>query len=147
VIIILLEIPLLLTTYIYSSKSKEILTTVSSLHPSRQESLTTNHLLDQEDQFVKLKIVQLNLVRYAFIVTFVLHTIELACYYVGDEEIICVTGSSGIQVTNSLELYILSVENVSELFPHFIIPFIFWFIPAKMNRTAKTLYVRVAACR
>ena len=40
--------------------------------------------------------------RFAFIVSFVLHAIELYCYFIGDEEIICSDVTERIRVTNEL---------------------------------------------
>lgn len=81
------------------------------------------------------------MVRYAFVVSFVLHAIELFCYFYGNEEIICSKDTNRITVTSALELYILIVQNISEMFPHFIIPFIFWHLPARLNNRSDTVYV------
>jgi hypothetical protein len=50
---------------------------------------------------------QLNLVRYAFLVSFVLHLIEVVTYYVVDYDIVC--HNNKILTTSSVELYILIV--------------------------------------
>lgn len=43
----------------------------------------------------------------------VLHLIELSCYYIGNEQIICLGTTNKVQITNALELYILCIENLS----------------------------------
>lgn len=98
--------------------------------------------MNDEDQIIKVKVLQLKLVKFAFIFTIVLHIIELCCYYIADQQIICSTESNRIRVTNSMELYILTVENISELFPHFIIPFIFWYVPSKIFKSNLTIFVK-----
>jgi hypothetical protein len=40
-----------------------------------------------------------------------------------------------------LGLATVSIENVSELFPHIVIPIIFWFLVIKPRLTTETLYV------
>lgn len=81
----MLEIPLLLATYVYSSKYKRMLKPLSMNLIPKSELTSNDHVLNEQDQFIRVKIFQLNLVRFAFVVTMVLHTIELLCYYVGDE--------------------------------------------------------------
>jgi hypothetical protein len=104
-------------------------------------------LLNEEDQYKRIKLLQLKLVRFAFVVTFVLHAIELFCYFYGNEQIICSNDTNRITVTSDLELYILIVQNISEMFPHFIVPFIFWYLPARLTNRSVTVYVLSCPCR
>ncbi len=83
--LILFEIPLFLVTYIFSHKSKKIIRSGSGyLRPELTEyTHKTQHLLNDEDQYKRIKLLQLKLVRFAFVVTFVLHAIEIFCYFYG----------------------------------------------------------------
>lgn len=75
--LIVLEIPLCVVIWIYSHKSKDIIRHGSAYHSPKMTEYThkTQHLLNGEDQYKKIKLVQLNLVRFAFAVSFVLHGI------------------------------------------------------------------------
>lgn len=101
IILVILEIPLFVVTLVYSNRSKAIIRSDSEY----QKPLTTEytaHILNTEDQSKKVMLVQLKMVRFAFVVSFVLHAIELFCYYYGDEEIICKRNSNKITVTSDL---------------------------------------------
>ena len=82
------------------------------------------------------------LVKVAFLVSLGLHAVEMGCYYLGGDNIICHQNTNIISVNGPFELFIMCVENLSELFPHFIIPFIFWYFPYKSASVSNnTIYV------
>jgi hypothetical protein len=89
---------------------------------------------------------QINSVVFAFVFSILLHLAEIIIYESIDDTLICDVKTNRLKVTNNLELALLCVENASELFPHFIIPFIFWYMPAKISNQQKTLYVVIDLC-
>lgn len=72
--LIILEVPLFLVTYIFSIKSQKIIRSGSKVSKT-EYTHKTQHLLNDEDQYKRIKILQLKLVQFAFAVTFVLHAI------------------------------------------------------------------------
>ena len=85
IVVISLEFPLLLITFVYSSKSKKLIINLSNiLKTKRKDIAQTQHLIEGEDTYLELKFLQLKFVRFAFIVSMVLHIIELCCYYIGN---------------------------------------------------------------
>jgi hypothetical protein len=144
-----LEIPLILLTFYFIRKFKRLLKTqTTTTHRSNpgSYSVATKHLIEQEDRYMVLKKMQSNLVFYALLANFALHLIEIVLFYAFDHQEIC-DAENDIQTTNGLQLGLLWLENVVELFPHFIIPFIFWYLPAKINTSYQTMFVLLKSCR
>ena len=52
-----------------------------------------------------------------------------------------------MEVKTALHLVILWLQNIAELFPHLVIPFIFWYLPAKNNSSYKTIFVLLPLSR
>lgn len=71
--LIILEVPLFLVTYVFSIKSQKIIS--SGSREKTEYTHKTQHLLKGEDQYKRIKILQLKSVQFAFVVSFVLHAI------------------------------------------------------------------------
>ena len=135
-VLMVLELPLLLLIYKYGSQAENI----GRENLTRSEGVTP--LAESQFVFFRKKRRQLILVKVAFLVSLGLHAVEMACYYLSEDNIMCHEDSNLISVSGPMELFILCIESLSELFPHFIIPFIFWYFPYKAATASNhTFYV------
>jgi hypothetical protein len=144
IVMIFVEIPIVVLTCYYGKQFKNILTQQSKSHHTLGESPTfvTKHLLEQEDRYVTLKKLQANLAIIVQIVSFCLHIVDIVLYYGGDGQKLC-NENDELNIKDGIALAIRWIQNVAELFPHFMIPLIFWYLPAKMATQYSTLYVLI----
>ena len=83
----------------------------------------------------------------ALVVSFVFHLVNIILYWGVDDQGICdgkpprPENDNQLYIGNSTELAIRWVQNIAELFPHIMIPFIFWYLPTRISRQSSTIYV------
>ena len=137
-VLMVLELPLLLLSYKYGNQSSE----GNAEREDMVSSAGETPLMESQFVFLRKKRGQLILVKVAFLVSLGLHVVEMACYYLSEENIMCHEDSNLIRISGPMEFFIMCIESLSELFPHFIIPFIFWYFPYKAaNVSNRTFYV------
>jgi hypothetical protein len=79
--LVFVEIILMVVAYVYSSKLVKM-TEQSTFHIDGNPTIT-EHLIQEQDQQIQLKIIQMNLVRFAFVFSLVLHLMEISVFYIG----------------------------------------------------------------
>ena len=105
IIIISIQAVLMIIAFIYSHKSKLPLKQAPYICDNNLS--ISEQLLLKENHQIKLKNLQINLVRFAFVIALVLQAMEIVVYYGGNPNQICNNPTEVIKIQAPIDLYIL----------------------------------------
>lgn len=97
----LILLPIYVCTLIYCQKTKQKILQ-SNESKNDKTAPTTLHLINEEDSYVKLKILQTNLNQITFTLSMLLHIVEITLYAFMDYDSICMLDTNKISVRNPI---------------------------------------------
>ena len=140
---IALELVLMGVNFRYSRLFRQMIQ--ESAYQANASPSMAEHFLDEEHKAHKIRIRQILLIRMTFLVSVGLNLAKIGCILGASHPLQC-GEDNRFGVDQPIDVAILSLENISQIFPHFMIPLILWYIPANTRQVADTtLYVAHSA--
>ena len=93
------------------------------------------HFLDHDHKQHVMKLAQLRLVLIAFLVSIGLNLVKVVVILATQHPVTCMDDTRYL-IDEPIDVILVSFENLSQIFPHIMIPLILWYIPSKTNNIA-----------
>lgn len=119
------EIPIYIVTFIFIFKTKR---RIGELERQKGDN-ESGELLGHEDAYITIKYQQANLAIASFTLSIIIHILTVILFHI--DQFSCTDNSYVCK--KPIEVVLLSLFDLGTLLPHLIMPFIFYFIPARYH--------------